>query len=261
MSVPKKAKVVDAVSSAAIQSGIQDHARAKKKRKEKEEEEEYDDDYDQGYENDEDLESHSLGTKLHDGSQSVSDFDQEITKHWRSVELEPLADIFDGGNLNAPLFRQKWTLLLRHLSAAQLSHILLELVDQESLVLAKEFDRHVGMLCILLAAINESKTLMQAIMIAKSLRSDKVLSQVLWRLSQLEPMEAHQLMREYAFPIPLLFSRRMQDKLDREEDERLAAVEESPNSDDEDFIVNDDDQEDGDYESSESTNSDCDNGE
>jgi len=204
-------------------------------------------------------EAYTMGIMLHDQSKSVHHFSQRIRMKAIPVNIKPLSHIFDGGDVSAEAFLLKWSTLLPTVAASDLAELLLSLVRNESLVLQSEFNKHKPMLKMLLAVIQDWKVLRSGLLTAIDIRSRDVASTLLGRLHELVPDLAVKLERQFAQQLQES-SPAMQDQLDREEDARLAALEEDANSDDDDFIVDDveSDKEDGAFEPSSESEKDSD---
>jgi len=191
----------------------------------------------------------TLGAMLHDPSISVQQFSHTLRTATIPVSLKPLSHIFDGGDVSAATFLQKWSIVLQTAATSDLAELLLNLVGHESLILKSEFKKHKVMLKMLLEAIQDWKVLRSGLQTAVEICSRDVTSFLLGRLHKLVPGLAVKLERQL---VQLLQepSLAMQDQLDQEEDARLAALEEDAHSDDDDFIVDDEDEtaeQDGDY--------------
>jgi hypothetical protein len=191
----------------------------------------------------------TVGEMMHDRSVSLLQFTRILRRMRSSVTLKPTSHIWDCGDVSSEAFLSKWSALLAWVPASALEDVLLRLVRQESLVLESEFRAHREMLDMLLAVIWNSKLLQRGVMTAAHIGSSDVASALLRRLRELAPSAAAQL----ASAVPRRLSRSslaLQDRRDEQLDARLA-LEDEPNSEDDDFVVSDSDDassRDGDYE-------------
>ena len=118
-------------------------------------------------------------------------------------------------------------------------------------MLDSEFKQHRAMISMLLTATCSPKVLKRGFRAAADIGSCNVAAALLRRLRELAPSTATHLESTISQKLSRS-SLALQDQLDKEQDARLAALEDEPNSDDEDFIVDDSDgdesSQDGDYE-------------
>jgi hypothetical protein len=184
----------------------------------------------------------TIGEMLHDPTLSPEQFSRKMQIRTTPISLGTLSDITDGGDVANPSFLAKLSALLPKVDASQVEAFVLRLVRQESLVDESEFHRHKAMLQMLLAATCTITLLQRAVKAAADIGSSDVVSTVVRRLREVAPGVVAQvtsgIKKKLSRPSLAL---RLQDRLDEEEDARLAALEDEPDTEDEDFVVNDSD--------------------
>jgi hypothetical protein len=134
---------------------------------------------------DNDMESASLGSQLHCPTQSDEEFKQDIEAKALANQLDvnPLEDILDGGDLMAPKFNRRWKFVTAVFSDERRSSTLTEIIPLEILELKEEFKKYKPMLWTLICSIQDAKYIRQAIRLAQTTKCKEVVRMLHKQLS------------------------------------------------------------------------------